>query len=151
MNELYTILLLIHIVSAIIGLGPGFYLIFVVKPAKNMTELRHSFLIRRKLHVATMIGGTLLLLSGLGMGAIRPSLFSEFWYTGSLILFLVALASGPLVLSPLSKPVRNILNTHTEDKIPSAYYQHSKRLFFVERIASVIFFLIIVLMILKPF
>lgn len=147
----YSFLLLIHVFSAILGLGPGFVMIYIVTKAKNMTELKHAYLIRNRVHVFVMVGGALLLLTGLLMGFLNSGLFQAGWYLTSLILFFIALAFGPLVLSPRSKPIKKLLNNHKGEKIPEEYYQLSKKLFFYERIENLIFLIIIVLMILKPF
>lgn len=88
---LYKILVFIHIFSAILGMGPGFILSRLVKSARNMTELRHAYAIKHNLHIFVMIGGTSLLITGLLMGAINPSLFQAGWYWTSLILFLLRL------------------------------------------------------------
>ncbi len=149
--SLYRILVLIHVLSAILGLGPGFILIYVVTKASSMTELRHSFLIRKRLHVFVMVGGTLLLLSGLAMGYLNPYLFRQGWYVASLILFLVALGFGPVILSPLSKPIKALLKTQKGEDIPKEYYKLTRKLFFYERMENVIFIIIIVLMVLRPF
>lgn len=148
---LYSFILLIHVFSAILGMGPGFVMIYIVTRATNMTELRHAYFIRNRLHIFVMVGGTLLLLSGLTMGAIRPYLFQMKWYITSLILFIIALGFGPLVLSPRSRPIKTLLKNHTDNKIPEEYYTLSRTLFFYERIENVIFLIIIVLMVLKPF
>ncbi len=148
---LYGLILLVHILSAIVGLGPGFVMIYIVSKARTMTELRHAYLMRNRLHIFVMIGGTLLLLSGLAMGIMRPYLFHAGWYITSLTLFLIALGFGPLVLSPRSKPVKALLKNHTGDNIPEEYYRLSKKLFFYERIENMIFLIIIALMALKPF
>ncbi|MCO5240560.1 MAG: DUF2269 domain-containing protein [Chitinophagaceae bacterium] len=126
-------------------------MIYIVTRATNMTELRHAYFIRNRLHIFVMVGGTLLLLSGLTMGAIRPYLFQMKWYITSLILFIIALGFGPLVLSPRSRPIKTLLKNHTDNKIPEEYYTLSRTLFFYERIENVIFLIIIVLMVLKPF
>lgn len=151
MSTFYTVLVFIHIFSAILGMGPGFILITVVKPGKTMIELRYSYTIRHKLHIFVMIGGTLLLITGLLMGAINPSLFQIGWYVTSLILFLIALAIGPLVLSPRSKPIKALLQSHKGEDIPEEYYRLSRELFRYEYLENVIFLIIIALMILKPF
>ncbi len=148
---IYKILVFIHIFSAILGMGPGFILTTVVKSGKNMTELRHSYKIRHKLHIFVMIGGTLLLITGLSMGFLNPSLFKMGWYVTSLILFLAALAIGPLVLSPRSKPVKALLESHKGEEIPAEYWRLSKILFQFENLENIIFLIIISLMILKPF
>ena len=147
----YQILIVIHVLSAIMGLGPGFVMIYIVTKAETMTELRHAYLIRNRVHLFVMIGGTLLLLSGLAMGIIRPYLFKFGWYVTSLILFLIALGFGPLILSPRSKPLKKIIKEQDDDLIPPEYYPLAKNLFFYERVENMIFIVIIILMITKPF
>jgi uncharacterized membrane protein len=147
----YKIIVVLHIFSAIIGMGPGFILTTVVKSGKTMTELRHSYAVRHKLHIFVMVGGTLVLITGLIMGFMNPSLFQMGWYVSSLVLFLAALAIGPLVLSPRSKPVKALLTLHKGEEIPEEYYRLSKILFRYEYLENAIFIVIIALMILKPF
>jgi uncharacterized membrane protein len=147
----YKILLLIHIFSAILGMGPGFVMIYIVTRATNMTELRHAYLIRNRLHIFVMVGGTLLLLTGLAMGSINPYLFLTGWYISSLTLFLIALGFGTVILSPRSKPIKRLLKNHSGEDIPDEYYKLAKKLFFYERIENVFFLIVIALMILKPF
>lgn len=148
--SLYDILVFIHVVSAILGLGPGFIMIYVVQKANNMTELRHAYDIRSRIHLFVMVGGTLLLVTGLWMGFLRPYLFQEIWYSLSLILFLVALGVGPVILSPRARPIKQLLSEHTDEFIPETYYNLTRSLFFYERITNVIFIVIITLMIFKP-
>lgn len=149
----YDFLVFIHIFSAILGMGPGLIMTFVVTQAKstNMTELRHAFKIRNSLHILTMVGGTLLLLTGIVMGIVNPYWFTQGWYITSLILFLIALAFGPFLLKPRSKPIKELLASHKGEDIPEEYDVLSKRLFNVEHIENFIFLIIIALMILKPF
>ncbi|MEH7354054.1 DUF2269 family protein [Neobacillus drentensis] len=151
MITFYKVVVFIHIFSAILGMGPGFILTTVVKSGNTMIELRHSYKIRHKLHIFVMIGGALLLISGLTMGLLNPSLFRMGWYVTSLVLFLAALAIGPLVLSPRSKPIKALLESHKGDEIPEEYWRLSKILFQYEHLENVIFLIIIALMILKPF
>lgn len=150
---LYDILLFIHIFSAILGLGPGFVMIYVVTKATTMTELRHAYVIRNRIHVFVMVGGALLLLTGIGMGVLQPALFQMIWYDASLFLFLIALAAGPVILSPLSKPIKALLQNYPtgEEAIPEEYNKLANQLFLYERITNVIFIVIIALMIIKPF
>ncbi|MCM3569692.1 DUF2269 family protein [Neobacillus mesonae] len=147
----YQILVFIHIFSAIIGMGPGFILTTVVKSGDTMSELRHSYAIRHKLHIYVMIGGVLLLITGLLMGTLNTALFHMGWYVTSLILYLVALAMGPLALSPRSKPIKTLLENHKGEEIPYEYKRLAKQLFLTEHIENGIFLIIIALMITKPF
>ncbi|MFC4559880.1 DUF2269 family protein [Virgibacillus kekensis] len=147
----YELLVFIHVFSAILGMGPGFVMIIVVSKAGSLTELKHAYVIRNRLHIFVMIGGTLLLLTGLVMGYLNPVLFGQGWYVTSLILFLIALGFGPTVLSPNSKPIKRLLSETKGENIPTEYYILSKKLFFYERIENGIFLIVIALMILKPF
>lgn len=150
--DLYKTLVVVHILSAIVGLGPGFILTFLVVKAETMTDLRIGYLMRKRIHVFVMIGGALLLLTGIGMGLLRPHLFSEGWYTTSLLLYLVALAASPLLLRKEAKPINQFLEEYEGgEEIPQTYYDLSKRLYLYEHITNVVFIIIITLMILKPF
>ena len=150
MATLYLALKTIHILSAILGLGPGFIMIYMVRLASNMTELRQAYKIRNRTHIFVMVGGTLLLLTGLGMGFINPIFFHTQWYMTGLVLFLIALGFGPVILSPCSKPIKKILREYQGEEIPEDYYRFSRKLFFWERVENVIFGAVILLMILKP-
>ncbi len=132
-------------------MGPGFVMIVTVKKANNMTELRHAYIIRNRLHIFTMVGGTLLLVTGIWMGFLHTYLFTQGWYWLSLVLFLIALAFGPFVLAPRSRPVKKLLAEHQGEDIPENYDKLASKLFFFERIENGIFLVVIALMILKPF
>ncbi|RLL42052.1 DUF2269 family protein [Oceanobacillus piezotolerans] len=148
----YNLLVFIHIFAAIIGMGPGLVMTLVVTAAKpsNMTELKHAFRIRNTLHILTMIGGTLLLITGIWMGLLNPYWFTQGWYITSLVLFLIALAFGPLLLKPRSQPIKQLFRDYTGEEIPKEYDSLSQKLFYAEHIENMIFLIIIALMIIKP-
>ncbi len=148
---LYKFILIIHILSAIIGLGPGYVLTFIAMHAKTMTELRHAYYIRNRVHIFVMVGGILLLVTGILMGMLRPELFRQGWYTLSMVLYLIALAIAPLLLIKETKPIKDVLDLHASEEIPEKYYKAEKKLFFYEHLTNVIFTIIIILMVLKPF
>src|SRR5690625_5189595 len=102
----YQMLVTIHIFSAILGMGPGFVMIYIVTKSSTMTELRHAYFIRNRIHVFVMIGGILLLVTGLWMWLLNTYLFQQGWYIVSIILFLISLAAGPVVLKPISTPIK---------------------------------------------
>src|SRR5690625_329545 len=126
-------------------------MIYIVTKATTMAELRHAFFIRNRIHIFVMIGGTLLLVTGLLMGVLNTSLFTQGWYIVSLILYLITLLAGPVILKPRSEPIKQILKNHQGKQIPKAYELLAKELFFYERILNTIFIIIIMLMVLKPF
>lgn len=147
----YDLLVFVHIFSAILGLGPGFIMVYIVSKSNTMTELKHAYYIRNRIHIFVMIGGSLLLITGLWMGFINTYLFTQGWFVISIILFLISLAVGPVILKPRSAPIKVLLEEHIGDDIPAEYYELSKSLFFYERLTNFIFYIIIALMILKPF
>lgn len=149
--SLYYTIVVIHILSAIIGLGPGFVLTYIVMKAENMTELRHGYKMRKQIHIFVMVGGTLLLLTGILLGILNPILFTQGWYLLSFILYLIGLAASPLILRKEAKPINKFLEEHEGEEIPQAYYDMSKKLYFYEHITNVLFIIIILLMVLKPF
>ncbi|WP_217587295.1 DUF2269 family protein [Lentibacillus saliphilus] len=148
---LYEFLVLIHVLAAILGMGPGFVMTFIVDRAKTMTELRLGFELRRRIHIFIMIGATLLLVTGLGMALLNTRLLSQGWYIVSLILFVAIIAAGPLLLAPLMKPIKAMLLSSDGEVIPDAYKPLAKKLFIVEHLTNILIIIIIVLMILKPF
>lgn len=148
---LYNTLVVIHVLSAIIGLGPGFVLTYIVIKAGNMTELRHGYKVRKQIHIFVMLGGTLLLITGILLGILNPVLFTQGWYLLSFILYLIALAASPLLLRKEARPVNEFLKEYNGEEIPQEYYNLSKRLYLYEHITNVFFVIIILLMILKPF
>lgn len=149
---LYQLLLIIHILSAIIGLGPGFVMIYLVTYAQTMEQLRYSYQLRHRIHIFVMIGGVGILVTGIWMGLLNPVLLSQGWYLLSLMLYLIALAMGPVVLKRLSAPIKHFLGKPAEyEGIPQSYKQMANKLFFYERIEMIIFIMIIILMVWKPF
>lgn len=149
--SLYQLLLTIHIFAAILGIGPGFIMTFIANHSRTLSELKHAYYLRKKIHLFIMIGGTTLLLTGLLMGLLNPSLFKQGWYLVSLTLYLTTLVLGPLLLSPSLKPIKKLLEEHEGEKIPANYNIHAKKLFLYERITNLIILTIIALMITKPF
>src|SRR5690625_5121999 len=119
--------------------------------AKTMTELRHAYYLRNRVHIFVMIGGTLLLVKGILMGFMRPELFRESWYMLSMVIYLIALAIAPLLLIKQTKPIKDVLELHPTEEIPEIYYQSRKKLFFYEHFTNILFTIIIILMVLKRF
>ncbi|MDX8044456.1 DUF2269 family protein [Gracilibacillus sp. S3-1-1] len=151
MHTIYTILVIIHIFSAIVGVGPGFVLTTIVKSAKTLPEIRHAFAIKRKVHIFVMIGGVLVLITGLLMGAINTFLFQQGWYIVSMVLFFIALSLGPTILKKYSTPIKELLADDNLDYVPDEYHYYVKKLLRTEYVENTLLLAIILLMITKPF
>ncbi|SFL56471.1 Predicted integral membrane protein [Gracilibacillus orientalis] len=151
MQLIYTWLVIIHIFSAIVGIGPGFVLTTIVKSAKSLPEIRHAFALKAKVHIYVMIGGILVLLTGLLMGAINPILFQQGWYLSSLVLYFIALSLGPTLLKKFMAPIKELIADSSLETIPAAYHENVQKLLRVEYIENTLLLIIILLMITKPF
>src|SRR5699024_433489 len=151
MNSLYTWLVILHIFSAIVGVGPGFVLTTIVKNAKTMTEIRFAFQLKMKVHIFVIIGGMLVLITGLIMGALKPILFQQGWYVASMLLYFSDLLLGPTLLKRFSIPIKSLLADQSIQEVPKTYYQHVKRLLQTEYVANTLLLIVIFLMITKPF
>lgn len=148
---LFKLLLVIHVCSAIFGLGPGFGFIPIKLSAKTLTQLRFAYTINRALHGFVMTGGFLLLATGLTMGFLQPHLFHMGWYVTSLILYFIALSIGPLILTPRIKPIKTLLAEAEGDVIPKEYAVLHRPVLTFEWILNSLFTIIIILMLTKPF
>lgn len=144
-------LLVIHVASAIFGLGPGFAFIPIKQSAKNLEQLKFAYSVNRLLHRAVMSGGFLLLLTGLLMGSMNLRLFHQGWYVTSLIIYLVALSLGPFFLTPKIRPVRELLKNANGPDIPDSYHDLHQPVLRTEWLLNGLFAIIILLMLTKPF
>ncbi|SES12195.1 Predicted integral membrane protein [Gracilibacillus ureilyticus] len=151
MNSLYTWLVVIHIFSAIVGIGPGFVLTTIVKSARTIPEIKHAFALKKKVHSFVMIGGILVLITGLLMGMMKPVLFQQGWYITSMAVYLTALGLGPTLLKKYSKPIKEMFQNHTLKEVPEDYHLYVHKLLKVEYIENSLLIIVILLMILKPF
>ncbi|GGH73855.1 putative membrane protein [Pullulanibacillus pueri] len=151
MDAIYQCLVVIHIFSAVLGLGPGFVFFYIKRSAHTITELRHSYFITQRLHRVVMVGGFSLLITGILMGALNPVLFQQGWYLACLILFLLGLAMGPSILAPRTKRMKYILTTCKSEEIPEEYKALAQQLLRFELLLNALFLIILALMILKPF
>src|SRR5699024_4770551 len=134
-----------------LGMGPGFVMIYFVTKANTLTVLKHAYVIRNRIHVFVLVGGTLLLITGLWMGFLNTELFKTCWYVVSLILYLIAMSLSALIPSPRSKAIKQLLKETECENIPPEYGPLANEQFFYERMTNVIFLIVNALMIVNPF
>lgn len=82
-------LVLIHVLVAIIGIGPTFFGAILLRKHQTISDLRHNVLLQHKLDYFPKIGGTLAVITG-----ILLVLFGNYgsilqvWLFGSLVVYL---------------------------------------------------------------
>ncbi|TLS50824.1 DUF2269 family protein [Paenibacillus antri] len=147
----YGILLFIHILGAVMGLGAAFGFPIVAKSAKTVSQAKHTLELLRKLEILPKVGSITLLVTGLILGIIEPSLFRTGWYIASIVLYVAAQVVVIGFLPKKMKEQADILANHEGEVLPNAYLAVGKQAGRLESITHVIAFLLIGLMYFKPF
>lgn len=148
---MYGLLVFIHIVAAVMGLGAAFGFPIVAKSAKTASQAKHTLEILKRLEFLPKAGSITLLVTGIVLGIMNPSLFTTGWYIASIVLYF---AAQVIVIGLLPKKVKeqaDILATHTGEDLPASYIAVGKKAGKLEGITHVLAFLLILLMYFKPF
>ncbi|MCA1055731.1 DUF2269 family protein [Rossellomorea aquimaris] len=147
----YKVLLTIHILSAIVGIGSTFLFPLILAIPKKVKELQLALRVLNKGADYPKFGAILLLLSGLGMGALNTELFQKGWYITAIILLLTAVLIYILRILPRLKTAIDHVADIEGEEIPQTYYDLKNGIKPFMITASAIDVIIILLMIWKPF
>ncbi|MCC2684463.1 MAG: hypothetical protein K0R75_1362 [Paenibacillaceae bacterium] len=97
-------LILIHVLSAIIGIGPTFYAHALTRKKQSPEELRYSFKKMHTLEFFPKIGGTIAVLTGLLLVIIGSyGSFLQIWQIGALILYILIQIIVIGIIAPINK------------------------------------------------
>ncbi|MBT2685934.1 DUF2269 family protein [Bacillus sp. ISL-37] len=149
---LYGLLVLVHIIAAVVGLGASFGMPVVAKfGAKSVTNAKVCFEINKKIEIFAKVGSLTLLASGILMAIVNPVLWSQGWFIGSLIIYVLI---QPVVAAMLPKTIEkqvDIVMNSGDGELPAEYHQLDKKVAKLNAIAHVAAVVLIVLMSTKPF
>ncbi|RJR05568.1 DUF2269 family protein [Candidatus Parcubacteria bacterium] len=149
--SLYGLLLLIHIIAAVVGLGSTFAMPVLMSTAKTVTQAKFSHSVAGGIEKFAKIGSITLLLTGIAMGAVSPYLFKEIWFIASLVIYVLV---QPIVAGILPKKNNlqiQILEKANGEELPTEYQQISKQLIPINNIVHISAIILIILMTIKPF
>jgi len=147
----YSLILLIHIIAAVCGLGATFALPIIMKLPKTVSQAKFAFEINEKVEVLAKIGSFTLLGTGLLMGFLNLSLFKEIWFDASLAIYILI---QPIVAKILPDKIAlqmKTLEDHEEEALPEEYKTIAKQMIPYNNIAHIAAIVLIILMTLKPF
>ncbi|WP_462410327.1 DUF2269 family protein [Neobacillus sp. Marseille-QA0830] len=147
----YGIILTLHIISAVCGLGATFALPAVMKLPKNVTQAKFALSINEKIEKIAKPASIALLVTALLLGALNPSLFKTGWYIASIVIYI---AVQPLVASILPKKVKlqeELLEKAKGEELPVEFVEIGKQAAPFNMATHVAVVVLIVLMTLKPF
>lgn len=147
-------LVLFHVLSAIIGVGPTFFGHVLLRSNQSVGELKHSMQLSNKLDYFPKIGGVLAVLSGLTLIWLgHYGSFMQLWLLGSLILFVIIEVIVIGLVAPNSKKLTKWVlhkdNQHA-DSLPAevmGYYSKSRNYLWLASVFGVVLF---IFMIMKP-
>jgi len=147
-------LVVIHVVSAVLGLGPAFAFPWMLRKTESAAEMEANLAQVLRLETFPKVFGSLALLSGLGLAfAGSYGSFAQLWLAGSLVLYVAIQA---VVLGGMNPAVRKLQRTLAEAagaaerrslEAASALYA---RVRILHGVAGALSLLILLLMIAKP-
>ncbi|MBD0379510.1 DUF2269 family protein [Paenibacillus sedimenti] len=146
-------LVLIHIMSSIIGIGPTYFGHILFRKRQQVGELRRSLELFQILNFFPKIGGTIAVLSGLLLVWLGGWSFVTFWIIASLILYIAIQVVAVGLLGPITAKLQKELNSpklSTEQEIPREsilLLAKANGLYYTASALGVILF---ILMIIKP-
>ena len=144
----------IHVISAIIGVGPTFFSHVLIRRTQSPEQLRHSMKVGAMLEFFPKIGGTIAVLSGLALIFMNDyGTFLQLWLIGSLVLYVLIQIIVVGFGSPLGK--RLAAWVHNPDNANATVLPQEQRQLLTKYsntmyVASALGFLLFVFMIVKP-
>lgn len=97
-------LILIHVLSAIVGVGPTFFGHVLLRRKQSLSDLRANLELGKYLEFFPKIGGTIAVLSGLVLIFIgNYGSFGQLWLAGSLVLYILIQAIVIGIVTPNQK------------------------------------------------
>ncbi|WP_161807544.1 DUF2269 family protein [Bacillus sp. FJAT-28004] len=148
---LYTSVLFIHVLAAVMGLGVVFGFPILVRMAKTATQAKYTLQLLKNLEILPKVGSISLLLTGLIMGILETSLFTEAWFIASIAIYLITQIFVIGMLPRNLKAQAAILENHKGEELPPEYKAITKQSAKIEGITHVFAFLLILLMVYQPF
>lgn len=144
----------VHVISAIIGVGPTFFSHVLIRRTQSPEQLRHSMKVGAMLEFFPKIGGTIAVLSGLALVFMNDyGTFLQLWLIGSLVLYVLIQIIVVGFGSPLGK--RLAAWVHNPDNANATELPQEQRRLLTKYsntmyVASALGFLLFVFMIVKP-
>lgn len=148
---MYTYVLFVHLVAAVMGLGAAFGFPIVARSAKTVEQAKFVLQMLHKLEILPKVGSILLLITGILLGILETSLFEETWFIGSIAIYLAVQVITVGLLPNNMKKQLEILDAASGGELPDAYLKLSRSNAKLEGITHAAAFVLILLMVFKPF
>lgn len=146
----YSLVLFIHIIAAVMGLGTAFGFPLLVRGAKNAAQARFTLQTVKSMEVMPKVGSITLLVTGLILGIQEPELFRAGWYIASIVIYLLAQVIVIGMFPRFANAQMAVLDNHSADDIPAEYRVIGRKSLRWELVTHFLAFLLILLMVFKP-
>lgn len=151
MMSFYGIIVFIHIIAAVCGLGATFALPVLMSRPKTVSHALFAFTVNTGIEKLAKIGSLTLLATGLALGALNPGLFSQIWYIASIIIYIAVQPVVAVMLPRKLAEQKQILENHKGDELPESYHLINKKMAPYNNFTYAAAVVLIALMVLKPF
>jgi len=148
---IYSVVLVIHIIAAVCGLGAAFANPSIMKKGTTVAGAKQALETAKAVEKYAKVGSITLLLTGLLLGVLNTSLFTQGWYITALVLYL---AVQPIVAYMIPKKVgqiNEIIEKQETNELPQEFFPLAMQIGKLDNIARTSVIVLIVLMSLKPF
>lgn len=146
----WSILVLIHITGAVCGLGAAFAIPALLKRVQNVPQGLFTLQVVDSINKLAKYGSIVILISGLIMGFINTSLFTQIWYIASLVIYVLIQPIVNYLLPKNTKQQKELLESANDGTLPAAYALLAKQAMPLHTLTYVATFLLIILMVFKP-
>jgi uncharacterized membrane protein len=147
------VLILVHVMAAIIGIGPTYFGHILLRKNQTLEQLRHGISLSDKLMYFPKIGGTLAVLTGILLVILGDYNFMHLWLIGSLVLYILIQVIVIGFMDPVQKKLAKWVLDPANANAKTLPEEQNKQLIKVNNLfysASIIGALLFVFMIWKP-
>ena len=100
------VLLLVHVLSAIIGIGPTFFAHVLTRPNMSVEQLKVTTVLYKRLELFPKIGGSIAVLTGFLLFYLGDyGSFTQVWIFGSIILYVLVQIIFIVFITPVYKNI----------------------------------------------
>ncbi|MFC5406061.1 DUF2269 family protein [Cohnella soli] len=146
-------LVLVHVLTAIIGIGPTYFGHVLCRGGQRVGELRRSLELFGFLNFFPKIGGTIAVLSGLLLVWLDGWKFASFWIIGSLALYVAIQIVVVGLLGPMTGKLQKLISDpalKAEQELPAESAVLLAKVNVLFYVASALGLVLFAFMIMKP-
>ena len=147
----YSLLLVIHIVAAVVGLGASFGMPVLMSSVKTVPQAKFALAVSKGIEKFAKVGSITLLITGIIMAIIQPYLFKEIWYIASLVIYVAVQPIAAGLLPKKAKLQMETLENYLGEELPDGYNTLAKESVPLNNVLHIAAIVLIILMTIKPF